>query len=153
MERWELIDLRDPADAPEEFPRIVIQSESHLRAELARLREREPSILALEGPTDQGLQIGLGGPYAGIRWGEHPVSQRTGTALADRICSDKRIDFASEESSIAFWPDELIPVERAIEVIVSFYQNHRLPRWIAWKEWDPVRNIWEVKPSTEARSA
>jgi hypothetical protein len=153
MERWELIDLRDSADAPEDLPRVVIQSEGHLRAELERLRDRDPAILALEGPIAQGLQFGLGGAYAGIRWGEHPVSNRTGTVLADRVYSEHRIDFASEESTIAFWQDELIPVERAIEVIVSFYKTQRLPSWIAWKEWDPVRNVWEVKPSTEARSA
>lgn len=153
MKDWALIDIRNPADAPEEFPRVVIQSESHLRTELERLRERDPSILGLEGPLDQGLQLGLGGPYAGIRWGEHPVSNRGGTALADRVYSDKRIDFASEGDTIAFWPDELIPAERAIEVIVDFYKNHRLPSWIAWKEWDPVRHQWDVKPAREARSA
>jgi hypothetical protein len=153
VDHWELIDLINPADAPEEFPRVVIQSESQLRSELHRLQQREPAIVGLEGPIDQGLQMGIGGPYAGIRWAEYPVSRRGGTALADRIYSEKRVDFASEEDTLAFWPDELIPVERAIEVIVYFYKNHRLPDWIAWKEWDPERYQWIVKPATSARSA
>jgi hypothetical protein len=153
MDRWELIDLRDPADATEEFPRVVIHSASQLRAELHRLQQREPSMLALEGPIDQGLQIGLGGPYAGIRWAEYPVSERGGTGLADRVRSESRIDFASEGDTLAFWPDELIPVEQAIEVIVSFYNNHRLPDWIGWKEWDPAQSKWIVKPAVSVRSA
>jgi hypothetical protein len=153
MDHWELIDLMNQADAPEAFPRVVIQSEAQLRAELSRFALREPAILALEGPIDQGLQFGLGGPYAGVRWAEHPVSERGGSAIPDRVYCQKRIDFASEEDTIAFWPDELMPTNDAIEIIVYFYNNQRLPDWIAWKEWDPIEHKWTMKPATKAQSA
>jgi hypothetical protein len=153
MVRWEVIDLINPADGPEEFPRVVVQTEAQLREELARLRLRQPAIIGLASSTGEGLQIGFGGPFAGIRWLKSTHSARGGAVLADRIYCDKRIDFAAEEDTIAFWPENLIPVESAIEVIVYFYKNHRLPDWIAWKEWDRESCQWIVKPATNARSA
>jgi len=143
MKPWQLIDSRNPADSPEAFPKVAIQSEAQLRKELNRLRELDPAIVALEGPTEQALQIGIGGPFAGIRL--YKAHQPYRVVLADRTYSEKRIDFASEEETMAFWPSELIPAEQAIEAIVSFFQDQALPDWIGWKEWNSNSKKWSTK--------
>ncbi len=151
MDQWQLVDGSIPVDGPEDFPRVTIRSEGQLREELRRLRDREPGIFALESPADDALQIGIGGPFWGMR--HYRNREVHAVVLADRIDHEKRIDFAAEEDAIAFWPEELLPFERAIEVIIYYYRNLRLPDWIGWKEWDSARKQWNIKPATDARSA
>lgn len=150
MVTWELVDSIDPVDAPELFPRVVIHSEAQLRHELHRLVMREPAIVGLNSSGTDGLQIGIGGRFAGIRWAEYPGSLRGRTVISDRTYCEERIDFTSEGDSISFWPNELIPAELAVEIIVYFYIRHQLPEWIAWKEWDPELYEWIIKPARGA---
>jgi hypothetical protein len=151
MAQWQLVDGSMPAEGPECFPTVTIQSEAHLREELNRLRNREPGIFVLESPDHDALQIGMGGPLSGLRRFRNQDAHSV--VLADRPYSAKRVDFASEGDTLAFWPDELIPVEQAIEVILFFYKNRSLPDWIGWKEWDRDRSKWIIKPATAVRSA
>ena len=143
MQQWQLVDGSMPAEVPEEFPRIAIHSEQHLREELARLRERNPGIVGLEGPDGLALEIGLGGPLAGVRLFQSGKPQCV--LLADRRYSEKRIDFAAEEDTVAFWPDELVPVERALDIITYFYRHQQLPGWAASKHWDDGSKRWVVR--------
>ncbi len=143
MSQWYLIDGSMPADSPEEFPKVAIRSEAHLRDELGRLRERRPGIFALEGPDGLALQIGIGGPCAGIRVFNSGKAQHT--VLTDCHHSEKRIDFAAEEDTLAFWPDELMPVERAIDIAAYLYAHRRLPDDVSWKEWNDGAKRWVVK--------
>ena len=45
MAEWELIDCLEPLEEDEVNPRITIHSEMHLREELTRLRQRQPSAV------------------------------------------------------------------------------------------------------------
>jgi hypothetical protein len=154
MTVWRLVDGREPVDCPEAFPTVDISSEGELRQELERLRQLEPGIVSLSGPTEEALQIGIGGSFAGLRWYENAhVSERSRDILADRLYCPNRIDFAAEGDTIAFWPEHLMPVERVIEIVGYFFKHQRLPDWIGWKEWDPARKQWNIKPATDARSA
>jgi hypothetical protein len=133
MADWHLVDSMNPSETPDGFPRTVIRSQEQLRAELGRLCQRDPAIVGLEGPGDQALEIGIGGPFAGLRLFRHQRAWRV--VLADRTYSPNPIDFAFEEGVLSFWPDELIPVEQAIGVIAHFYEHQQLPDWVGWKEW------------------
>lgn len=143
MEHWQLIDTIESADAPEEFPRVAIQSVEQLRAELGRLRQREPSVIGLQGPDQEGLQIGFGGPLAGIRYYVQGNAERV--ILADRPYSEKRVDFKSEGDFLAFWPDELVPVDQASEIVTHFYRTRSFPEWANWKEWDRLSKTWKMR--------
>ena len=70
--------------------------------------------------------------------------------LADRPYSDRRVDFKSEEDFLAFWPDELIPVEQAIEIITHYYRRTMFPKGTRWKEWDAKAMEWQTKSEADA---
>ena len=148
MKDWHLVDSSKPSEAPDGFPRVAVASEQNLRAELERLRHGQPAIVGLEGPIDQALEIGIGGPVAGLRLFRNRRPWRIVTA--DRICSEKPIDFAFEENALSFWPDELLPVEQAIGVIIHFYKYQQLPDWVGWKEWNDEVKGWDIKRPAEA---
>src|ERR1700722_7847052 len=124
MGDWRLTDGRDPADGPEDFPTVPISSEAELRQELARLRSLEPGIVSLSSPADGALQIGIGGPFAGVRWFYDPNPPHLSRdVLVDHPCFQDRIDYLAEGDHISFWPENLIPVDQAIEIILYFF-NH-----------------------------
>jgi hypothetical protein len=152
MAAWRLTDGRDPADGPEDFPAKAIANESELRQELDRLRHLTPAIVSFTSPAGDALQIGIGGPFAGMRWYQS-VSGPSREVLADRSYCSGRIDFASEGDSIAFWAEQLMPVDQVIDIAVYFFRHQRLPDWVAWKEWDSARSKWHIKPAISARSA
>jgi hypothetical protein len=154
MGDWRVIDGRDPADGPENFPFVRISSETELRQELARQRQLEPGIVSLSSPVSGALQIGIGGPLAGIRWYVNPYPPgQSRDVLADHAYAEKRIDFLAEGDHIAFWPENLMPVDQAIEIVVYFFNHQRLPDWVGWKEWDPAACKWKIKPAASVRSA
>ncbi len=154
MASWRLVDGRYPPDDPDDFPIIVISSEAELRQELARLLQLEPGIVSLTSPTNEALQIGIGGPLAGLRWYQDPRScEPSREILADRSYSPNRVDFLAEGDSIAFWPEQLLPADQAVDIVVYFYNHQRLPDWVGWREWDAVCYKWDVKPAVAARSA
>jgi hypothetical protein len=138
---WSMVDFSEPADGPEDFPRMEILSEESLREELTRLKGREAAIVNLEPPDDEALQIGIGGPLAGIRHFVHGRDQRV--ILAGHACANTRLDFRLEADTTAFWPDELIPVDQAIEIIVHFYRTRSFPESVHWKEWDAQTMSWK----------
>jgi len=111
--------------------------------ELNLLRQRKPGMVALEGPEGVALQVGMGGPLAGVRL--FKSGKPLCVLLADRCYSEKRIDFAAEEDTLAFWPDELMPAEQAIDIIAYFYQQQLLPGGAATKDWDDGSKSWIVK--------
>src|SRR5437868_7118974 len=104
MEAWRLVDCIDPADGPEDFPAIPIQSEPQLRAELDRLRKRQPSIIALSSESQGGLQIGIGGPWAGLSWGDRRRFRDSRRILAGRRHCDQPIEFQSEGDTLYYRP-------------------------------------------------
>ncbi|SRR5260370_11426828 len=145
MAEWHLTDGREPADGPEEFPSVVIESENQLRDELHRLQKLEPGIVALNGPAEKAIQIGIGGPVAGIRYYEAPKkSPRFRVVLADRPCCEKQVDFLAEGDTVAFFPESLFAVEEAIEIVVHFFKHQELPDSVSWKEWNPVTKQWRM---------
>ncbi len=148
MADWRLLDGRD------HFPTVSISSEDELRQELHRLRQLEPGIVSLISPTNEALQIGIGGSFAGLRWYQNPkLSQRNREILADRPYSAKRVDFMAEGDTIAFWPEHLMPVEQAIGIVLYFFNQQSLPNWVGWKEWDTVKSRWNINPPAKAASA
>ncbi len=154
MGHWRLIDGRDPAESPEDFPTVPISSETELRQELARQQQLEPGIVSLACPANGALQIGIGGPFAGIRWYHNPYPPHSSRdILVDHPCTPGRIDFLAEGDTIAFWPENLMPVDQAIDIVLFFFNHQRLPDWVGWKEWDPVQHRWKIKPATNVRSA
>jgi hypothetical protein len=138
------MDCRNRADGPDEFPTIVVHSESQLRDELEHLRQQPPAIVGLSSPESGGLQIGIGSAFAGITWGNYPRSRDSVVVLADRCYTDTPIDFSSEEDFVRYRPEELIPVEQAIEAIVYFFKNHELPARIGSKHWNDSAKQWET---------
>jgi len=153
MAEWRLIDGRNPADSPQDFPAKLISSEAELREELDRLRQLEPGIVSLNSPTGGALQIGIGGPFAGLRWYKKLQSDAPSEVLADRPYCSSRIDFLAEDDAIAFWPEHLMPVDQVIESVVYFFGHQRLPDWVAWKEWDHSQLNWHVKSAIKIKSA
>ena len=154
MNAWRLIDGRDPVDTPNDFPARVISADSGLRQEMDRLRKIEPGIVSLESPNGEALQIGIGGPFAGLRWYQNPHSAGPSRdLLADRPYCSSRVDFMAEGDTIAFWPEHLMPVDQVIEIVVYFFNNRRLPEWVAWKEWDAAQGQWNLKSAIRVRSA
>ncbi len=151
MDHWQLVDSTMSVDGPECFPRITIQSEAQLRTELSRLRDREPGIFVLECPHHAALQIGIGGPFAGLRLFRNRNAEAV--VLAERPYCDKRIDFLAEDDHIAFWPENLMPVDQVINIVVYFFNQHRLPDWITWKKWDAVQHRWIIETAASVRSA
>jgi Immunity protein Imm1 len=143
MADWHLVDSMHPSESPDGFPAVVIRSPEQLRAELGRLRQREPAIVGLEGPGGHALEIGSGGPFAGLRQFRNQRAWRV--ALADRTHSAKSVDFAFEQGVLTFWPDELLPVDQAIAAIAHFYEHQQLPDWLSYKEWDDGKKEWVVK--------
>src|SRR4051794_9005544 len=109
MAEWRLVDGRHPADSPDNFPTVRISSEIELRQELARQVQLEPGIISLTSPANEALQIGIGGPFIGLRWYQDPrSSDMSRDLLADRpYCSD-RVDFLAEGDTLAFWPENLM---------------------------------------------
>ena len=154
MAAWQLVDGREPVDRPEDFPTDLISTEPELRCHLDQLRKLEPGIISLSSPTGEALQIGIGGLYAALRWYPNPHgSAPSRDILADRTYCSGRVDFRAEGDSIAFRPEHLMPVDHVIEMVLYFFKHQRLPDWVAWKEWDAVRNKWNLKPALNARSA
>lgn len=154
MTEWRLVDGRDPVDDPDDFPTIPITSEADLRQELDRLRKMEPGIVSLSSPTNEALQIGIGGAFAGLRWYQNPkLSQQRREILADHAYCANRVDFMAEGDTIAFWPENLMPVDQAISIVVYFFNHQSLPEWSGWKEWDAGRGRWNIKPPAKAASA
>ncbi len=145
MGEWRLVDGRAPAESPEAFPSIVIESESQLREALMRLQKLEPAVVSVQSPRNKAIQLGIGGPWAGIRYFPSPQkSPAHRVVLADRPGCAKRVDFAAEEDTIAFFSDSLIPVDEAIEIAVYFFTHRELPNWVSWKEWDPAVSQWRM---------
>lgn len=143
MKKWVLVDGRDPAESPDDFPTVELISETHLRGELLKFQCREPSIIALSS-DGEALQIGLGGELAGIRWFKEPPFANGGEVLADRVYCDHRIDFLAEGDTISFWPENLMPAEIAIEVICHYYNTSHFPTWVCQKNWDNDAKRWVV---------
>jgi hypothetical protein len=153
MADWRLIDGRYPADHDDALPAKAIESEFELVQELDRLRELEPGIFTLNSPTGEALQIGIGGPLAGLRWFENPqTSVNSRDVLADRPSCPGRVDFHAEDEEVPFWPEHLLPVEQAIDIVVFFFTNQRLPDWVAWEEWDSTHHHWNVHRPAVLRS-
>ncbi len=154
MAAWRLVDGRDPVDRPDGFGTKLIPGEAELRQELDRHRRLEPGIVSLQSPTGAALQIGIGGPFAAVRWYENPhTSEKTRDLLADGNYCATRVDFLAEGDTIAFWPEHLMPVDQVVEIAMYFFKHERLPDWIAWKEWDATRKKWHVKSAIKVRSA
>jgi hypothetical protein len=154
MADWRLLDGRNPVESPDDFPAQTISCDVELRRELDRLRKLQPAIVSLQSPKDEALQIGIGGPVAAIRWFRDPKnSELCRDVLANCPYGSDRVDFLSEGDTIAFWPEHLMPIDHAVDIIVSFFKHERLPEWVSWKEWDPARNKWIIKSSPKVRSA
>jgi hypothetical protein len=155
MSQWQLIDGREPVEDPDAFPKLLASSELDLRHKLEQFRQQDPGMFSLTSPDGgDALQIGLGGPFGGVRWFENAKdSLRSRVLLADRLYSKHHVDFLAEGDTNTFWPEQLMPADQLIEVIVHYYNHHRLPDWVAWKEWDPVKDGWTYKPATAVRSA
>jgi hypothetical protein len=154
MLAWCLVDGRDPVDRPDDFPTKPISGETELRQELDRRRHLEVGIVSLQSPTGEALQIGIGGPFAGLRWFENPhSSEKSRDLLADGPYCSTRVDFLAEGDTIAFWPEHLMPVDQVVEIAVYFFKHARLPDWVAWKEWDGTRKKWHIQSAIKVRSA
>ena len=152
MTPWHLMDCIDPADGPDEFPTTIIHSEGQLREELDRLSKRAPSIVGLSSLANGGLEIGIGGPFAGLTWGDRQRFPDTRRVVANRLYSEQPIDFQSEGDHLRYWADELIPVEQAIEVAVYFFDHRQLPEWVGWREWDRNSHQWIIHEPVTAAS-
>lgn len=150
MSQWLLIDYMEPADGPDEFPKLAIGSEGQLRQELIRLRDREPSIVCLVVPDEEGLQIGIGGPFAGLKWADYPKSNNYRRLLADRLYSPNPVDFKCEEDFLVYDQSELIPFAQAMEIILHFYKHGSLPDHVNWKAWDDKTKTWRMRLETPA---
>jgi hypothetical protein len=146
MGKWQLADCMNPVEKMEDTPVIAIQSEEQLREELNRMRARKPGIVFLLSPENERLELGIGGPFAGIRWMKPPSEKFFKEAVADRIYSPEPIEFSAEGSDTPFFPEHLFPVEEIIEAAAYFFNHHRLPGWITWSEWNPATKKWDIVP-------
>jgi hypothetical protein len=146
MSEWKLADCIDPVEKLEDTPTIVIQSEAHLREVLDRLRQRRPGIVFLVSPSNEYFEMGLGGPFAGMRWMRPPTEKFAREAIADPVRSPEAHGYSAEGVDTVFEPKNLFLVEEVIEAAVYFFNHHRLPEWITWSEWDPVAYKWNLIP-------
>src|ERR1044072_1804936 len=97
MDEWRLYDETGPLeDFNDNFPFIVIESEEQLRIELEFWRHQEPSAICLASHDDQRLNIGIGGPYCGIRWIKPPFRESLKMPIADPKIVEEGIEFKQE---------------------------------------------------------
>lgn len=153
MPQWELVDCLEPLEEDESNPRIPVSSETQLREELNRFRQRQPGAVHVDSPEKETLIISIGGPFAGLAWYPPPSEERYRgykAALPERIVAPRAVDFVGEGIPNSLEPKELLPVEDVIEAVVYFYQNHDLPEWITWREWNPTTLCWETHPANGA---
>jgi hypothetical protein len=153
MTEWQLIDFAAPLEDDEESPRMAIHSEEQLREELRRCQGRRPAMIALMNPAGERLDIGIGGPWAGMQWTKPPHARTLKLALATGARSPAAIDFACEGASSGFRPEHLLPAGEAIEAAVHYFAHHRLPEWITWAEWSPKTNRMEAVPASASPPA
>ena len=150
MNEWELIDCLEPLEEGCVNPAISIRSETQLIEVLDCLRKRRHGHVLLASPEKDSLSISIGGPFVSFGWLPSPVERRfkgQKEALTAKQYSPEPVESWSEGIPTAISPEFLFPVGQAIDAIIYFYNNHELPRWISWREWDPVRLQWTVTPA------
>lgn len=154
MTEWYLVDFMSPlGDDEGEAPRTEIRTEAQLRAELTRFRGRRPAMVALIGPEGERLDIGIGGPWAGVQWTKPPYSTHLKMAVATGARAPSGVDFACEGSSGGFRPEHLLPAEQAIEIAAHFFARRGLPEWVGWATWSPETGRAEPAPANGAPPA
>lgn len=147
MQNWQLLDFLQPlGEGQEESPRTVVQSEEQLRAELSRLRQRRPAMVALVNPQGERLDFGIGGPWSGIQWTTPPYSDNFKTAVASTAPVTSSIEFACEGSVSGFRPEHVLSVEVVMEAVIYFFKHHQLPDWLTWLEWNSRTNEKRIIP-------
>jgi hypothetical protein len=124
--------INDPGISDDAHPRISIEDETQLRAELVRLAKMRPRMVFLNNEsTTLYLRIGIGGPFASIRCCKQ--DGENGLAVANIVRADAPIEFQIEGSQAGFWPKNLLPIEEAIDIVVHFFQTEQLAEWIKWE--------------------
>ncbi len=153
MKEWQLADFATAPGGAEEAPSTVIRSEDQLREELSGRRGRRPAMVALISPEGMRLDIGIGGPWAGVQWTEPPYSRNLKLAVATGPHPATAVDFACEGASSGFRPEYLLPAAEAVEIAAYFFAHQRLPEWVAWAAWNPKTNRMEAAPASASPSA
>lgn len=151
MSVWSLVDCRKPLEEDEDNPRQSINSEVQLRQELQRLRRQSPALVFLKKPGGEGLQIAIGGPYAGVTWlPPDSVERRVGAcvAITYQPGSPEDVEFSAEGIPTPLGPEELLPAEEVIEAALYYYREGRRPEWLTWRHWNPATKQWDTIPSS-----
>jgi hypothetical protein len=130
---WLLIDCRDEVTYEENPPQTEICSESDLRRELGEMRRRSPSIVQLHSPEGEILIIGIGGPFAGLRWMKPPMVEHFKLSLNPMPPTNQGIEFRDHGTDTGFRPQYLFPLEDVIEEAVYFYNNQTFSDRMQWR--------------------
>jgi hypothetical protein len=135
MGTWELIDFMRPATGEwlDERPTTVIESESQLRQELERLRQRQPAFVVLFGPAGETLGIGLGPEWSGLEWAPVPGQSDVKRAVNPHPVAAKPVEVRDGGGGRVFWTEQLLPTDEVIEAVVHFYLEGRPADSVRWK--------------------
>lgn len=153
MATWKLVDCLAPLDEGADNPTVRIDSEAHLRAELERLRQRIPGHVLLVSPHGDGLSMSVGGPWISFGWVPAPTDRATKgqrEAINEQPTAAHPIECQAEGVASSVPPELLFPAAQAAEAIVHFYLTRQLPRWVAWREWEPAIARWKLIPAERA---
>ena len=136
MGEWRLFDETSPLrDFDDDHPSIVIESEEQLRTELESWRLREPSVICLVSPKGERLQIGIGGPYCGMRWTKPPTRENLKMPVAEPKLVEHGIEFRWQGQEMGFRPQYVLSVDQVIPIVLHFFKTHSLADWVTWWEW------------------
>jgi hypothetical protein len=110
--------------------------EAELRAEVARLTDHPPRVVAV-GPVGSGyLQVGVGGPWAFVEYCQDKPwrAEAAVPAPSSRTAEPPEsvwYECGGQGSEI---PGEyLLPIGRATDLVVEILYSGKLPQWVGWE--------------------
>jgi hypothetical protein len=130
--QWRLVDCYAPVDGDDESPSFPINSQSDLRRELLRLAKEKPRIAELySASSNEGLRVGIGGPYAGLAWIKLPSIKMLTTShiITDQVL----VEFSMQGQPCALSPDEVHTPDQIIEIVCHYFTHQKMPEGLVWR--------------------
>ena len=94
--------------------------------------EKKPRVFTLTGPISGIAFIGIGGPFAGIRYYPGVQSTRCLSATPGVRHTDEEQWFTAVGEPSGFAADHVMPVGELIYLVAHLYRTGELADWVQW---------------------
>jgi hypothetical protein len=132
-EHWFLTDSSEPRNG--EISIIPVQNERDLDAKVRGLMQPGyPSVITLNSSNVVAIRIGLGDDYGFVQYYEHDSPAHSHMAVAPKMRADEEIEFYDQGAGEPIWPENLLPMEQVIAVVLEFYRTAALPTSVEWAD-------------------